>query len=79
MTKTVKDAVILLDAISGHDTKDATSSQRNDTASRYNAIQMSEQALGIDTSAMPTTDTMSTATNLLAGKKIGYFTQFFDE
>lgn len=79
MTKTVKDAVILLDAISGHDTKDATSSQRNDTASRYNAIQMSEQALGIDTSAIPTTDSMSTATNLLAGKKIGYFKEFFGE
>ncbi len=41
MTKTVEDAAILLGAISGHDTKDSTSSQRDDKASRQIAIEKS--------------------------------------
>ncbi len=64
MTKTVEDAAILLGAISGHDTKDSTSSQRDDKASRQIAIEKSN--------TLPTWQK-------LAGKKIGYFTQFFDE
>jgi len=38
MTKTVDDAVLLFDAISGYDTKDAKSVQRNDAKQRYEQL-----------------------------------------
>jgi len=57
LTKTVKDAAILLDAIASDDKNDATNMAKDDHNTWFEAIQSSS----------------------LKGKKIWYFTQFFDE